>query len=172
MSAAPPPSRGHFGHCVGIREFNGTDGEVGLHFGETAQVSSCHHQPSIVSPFYRSPQYRPTPLIEFGVVSWRRRTGRVGSGRLREPQGPISGIIVPDHYLVEIDDSSNEWVKPKQLFVALNNAKATQYNHLNVYCRPLAMTALGASCSSAIRAESTATTTASRASPTCGLWRT
>ncbi|KAF4726780.1 hypothetical protein FOZ63_010861, partial [Perkinsus olseni] len=42
-------------------------------------------------------------------------------------------IIVPDHYLVEIDDTSSEWVKPKQQFVALNNAKAAQYNHLDIH---------------------------------------
>ncbi|EER18309.1 proline oxidase, putative [Perkinsus marinus ATCC 50983] len=86
-----------------IREFNGTDGEGGLHFGETAQVST-------VSP---------------------NTTDRVWSCLVEKEDGTC--IIVPDHYLVEIDDSSNEWVKPKQLFVALNIAKATQYNHLNVH---------------------------------------
>ncbi|KAF4674387.1 hypothetical protein FOL47_009296 [Perkinsus chesapeaki] len=78
------------------------DGEDGLRFGETALVST-------VSP-------NPTDKVWSCLVEKDDNTC----------------IIVPDYYLVEIDDTSNEWVKPRQLFVALNNSKAAQYNHINI----------------------------------------
>ncbi|KAF4691698.1 hypothetical protein FOZ60_015012 [Perkinsus olseni] len=87
-----------------IREFSAGDGgDVGLHFGETALVSTVSPNP----------------------------TDRVWSCLVEKDDGTC--IIVPDHYLVEIDDTSSEWVKPKQQFVALNNAKAAQYNHLDIH---------------------------------------